>query len=148
MYKTLLLSVLLLQAGPIFAPPIEFDPAPAPAPVKGQKKGEVQYVQEYAKVLFEDYELEYYLPDGRRVDILTDTYAYECDFSYKYTEGVTQALAYALATNRSPGLMLLMKGSDDERYNQCLGVITDLRNRGYRFDFIVINVETGKIWRH
>ena len=144
--KYLLLSALLMVQPRIVPPPPEFEPAPVP--VVRQKMGEVEYVQQYAKVLFEDYELEYYLPDGRRVDILTDRYAYECDFSYKYTEGVTQALAYAIATNRNPGLILLMKGADDERYNQCLGVITHLRSRGYNFEFIAINVENGKIWRH
>ena len=144
MYKTLLLSLLLVQPP---APPVELF-EPAPMPVVRQKMGEVEYVQQYAKVLFKDYELEYRLPDGRRVDVLTSRYAYECDYSTKFCQGVGQALAYAVATNRNPGLILLMKGADDERYNQCLGVITHLRSRGYNFEFIVINVDNGKIWRH
>tara|TARA_R110000824_G_scaffold300225_1_gene488251 strand:- start:8144 stop:8578 length:435 start_codon:yes stop_codon:yes gene_type:complete len=144
MYKALLLSLFLVQP---LAPPVELF-EPAPIPVVRQKMGEVEYVQQYAKVLFDDYELEYILPDGRRVDVLTSRYAYEVDWSTKYCEGLGQSLSYAVATNRNPGLILLMKGADDERYNQCLGVITHLRSRGYNFHFIAINVESGKIWNH
>jgi hypothetical protein len=139
--KYLLLITMLL-----FKTQLEFEPAPAP--IVRQKMGEVEYVAEYAKILFDKCEVEYALPDGRRVDVLTETHAYEADWSYKYTEGLGQSLSYAVATNRSPGLILLMKGADDERYNQCLGVITHLRSRGYNFEFIAINVENGKIWRH
>jgi hypothetical protein len=139
--KYLLLITMLL-----FKTQLEFEPAPAP--IVRQKTGEVEYVAEYAKILFDKCEVEYALPDGRRVDVLTETHAYEADWSYKYTEGLGQALSYAVATNRSPGLILLMRGADDERYNQCLGVITDLRSRGYNFEFIIINVENGKVWKH
>jgi len=143
--KYLLLSALLM-AQPTAVPP-RFDPAPHPI-VRQPGDGEVSLVAKYAPILFDESQLEYLLPDGRRVDVLTDLFAYEADWSYKWTDGIGQALAYSVATNRSPGLILLMKGSDDERYNQCLGVITHLRSRGYRFDFITINVENGKIWRH
>lgn len=145
--KYLLLALLFAQP----APPT-FDPAPSPivrqvVPDMGQM-GEVEVVEYLAPLLFKDPEVEYALPDGRRVDVLTDDYAYEADWSYKWTEGIGQALSYAIATNRKPGLIFLMKGADDERYNQCLAVITNLRSRGYPFRFIVVNVENGKRWEH
>jgi len=146
MRYSLLLSLLAFVQPAPPAPP-RFDPAPHPI-VRQAGEGEVELVDKYAEVLFDEYELEYRLPDGRRVDVLTSRYAYEADYSTKWTEGIGQALAYAVATNRNPGLILLMKGADDERYNQCLGVITHLRSRGYNFEFIAINVENGKIWRH
>ena len=148
--KHLLLLALLTFPQPE-PPPTEdprlFERAPHPI-VRQVGDGEVELVAKYAPLLFHEPEVEYVLPDGRRVDVLTERFAYEADWSYKWTEGVGQALAYAVATNRNPGLILLMKGADDERYNQCLGVITHLRSRGYNFEFIAINVENGKIWRH
>ena len=139
-----LVSLLAFQP----EPPTElFEPAPVPI-VRQAGEGEVELVAKYAPILFDNPQVEYVRPDGRRVDVLTDRFAYEADWSYKWTEGVGQALAYAVATNRNPGLILLMKGADDERYNQCLGVITHLRSRGYNFHFVAINVESGKIWNH
>ena len=148
--KHLLLLALLTFPQPE-PPPTEdprlFERAPHPI-IRQVGEGEVELVARYAPQLFHDPQIEYALPDGRRIDVLTDRFAYECDWSTKFPEGIGQALAYAVATNRNPGLILLMKGADDERYNQCLGVITHLRSRGYNFEFIAINVENGKIWRH
>lgn len=85
-------------------------------------------------------ELEHRLPDGRRVDLLTETTAWEFDFAHKWTEGVGQALGYGIATNRRPGLWLLKKRDEDEEYNQALGVVTLLRERGIPIEFRVTEI--------
>ena len=53
--------------------------------------------------------IEYILADKTRVDCLTDDYAIEFDFAYKWAEAVGQALYYALKTNKNRGLCLLWK---------------------------------------
>ena len=97
----------------------------------------------------EDEGVEYTLPDGRRVDIYDkkNSIAYEVDWCKKWPEGVGQSLGYAIATNSEAGLILLFRSGDDEYYNTALGVVTDLRRRGIKYHFIVVNVENGKIWR-
>lgn len=50
---------------------------------------------------------EVVLPCGLRVDILTDTHAWEVDFAKKYFEGIGQALTYATLTKRKPALALI-----------------------------------------
>ena len=54
---------------------------------------------------------EHRTPDGSRVDILTDTEAWEVEHPHKWKEAVGQAHFYALATNRKPGIILLLKGA-------------------------------------
>jgi len=67
---------------------------------------------------------EYRTPDGSRVDVLVDDYAIEVDWCEKWPEAIGQALFYGLATNRKPGVVLLMRGRDsDQRYYlRCLAV--------------------------
>jgi hypothetical protein len=55
---------------------------------------------------------EYRLPDGSRVDLLSDTHAWEVDWAKKWPEGIGQALFYGLETGRQPGVILLVR---DER---------------------------------
>ena len=46
---------------------------------------------------------------NRRADILTWNYAYETDWSHKaWSEGVGQALAYAMLTGKKPGIIVLV----------------------------------------
>ena len=68
--------------------------------------------------------LEAKTPDGSRVDILTDEYAYEVDWAYKWPQAIGQSLYYAAATNRKPGIILLFKNRTEERryYLRCLVV--------------------------
>jgi len=93
--------------------------------------------------------VEYRLPDGRRIDIFDEdnNIAYEVDWCQKWEEGIGQSLGYAIATNSQPGLILLYKHGEDEYYNTALGVINQLRERGYNYKFIVVNVQSGKIWK-
>ena len=57
-------------------------------------------------------EVEAWLPTGR-IDIPTDRYAIEVDHVRNYREGIKQALQYAAATKRSPGLALFIDGAQD-----------------------------------
>ena len=93
--------------------------------------------------------VEYTLPDGRRIDIFDEdnNISYEVDWCQKWEEGIGQSLGYAIATNSQPGLILLYKHGEDEYYNTALGVVNQLRERGYKYKFIVVNVQSGKIWQ-
>ena len=93
--------------------------------------------------------IEYILPDGRRIDIFDEdnNISYEVDWCQKWEEGIGQSLGYAIATNSEPGLILLYKSGEDEYYNTALGVVNQLRERGYKYKFIVVNVKSGKVWR-
>jgi hypothetical protein len=93
--------------------------------------------------------VEYILPDGRRVDIFDEdnNISYEVDWCQKWEEGIGQSLGYAIATNSEPGLILLYKSGEDEYYNTALGVVNQLRERGYKYKFIVVNVKSGKVWQ-
>ena len=93
--------------------------------------------------------VEYILPDGRRVDIFDkeNGVAYEVDWCKKYAEGIGQSLGYAIATNCDPGLILLYKNGEDEYYNTALGIVSQLRERGYKYKLIVLNVQSGKVWK-
>ncbi len=51
-------------------------------------------------------------PTGR-IDILTDDYAIEVDHVRNYLAGIKQALQYAAAMKRKPGLALFMDGAED-----------------------------------
>jgi hypothetical protein len=138
MFKIFLSLAILLQGNQIFNP--------SNVPVARQKIGEVEYTKIYAEKLFEEYELEYQLPDGRRVDILTKTHAFESEWIYKFNEAIGQSLGYALSTNKNPGILILYKNGYDEQYNQLLTVVTSLRDHGYKINLIIINVDNGKIW--
>lgn len=57
---------------------------------------------------------EYRLPDGTRVDCLTQTHAIEFDFAKKWAESIGQSLYYSLMTNKKPGVVLIMENPDKE----------------------------------
>lgn len=63
-------------------------------------------------------------PEGSRVDVLTDEFAYEVEWVSKWKEAVGQSLLYGLQTNRQPGIILLLRGEakEDENYLRCLSV--------------------------
>lgn len=69
----------------------------------------------YKEVDYQEYfaewiggETEILLGDRSRVDILTEDYAIEIDYSYKWAEGIGQALFYAEKTGRQPGVVLIL----------------------------------------
>lgn len=53
-------------------------------------------------------EAEHQCPDGSRVDVLTDTTAYEVEWPEKWAQSIGQAVFYRAATNRKGGVVLLM----------------------------------------
>lgn len=55
------------------------------------------------------------VPSGR-VDILTDTHAYEVKFAPKWKHAVGQAIWYGLQTNKKPGIILIMKSNKERKY--------------------------------
>ncbi len=66
-------------------------------------------------------ELEHRLSDGARVDCLNSTYAIEVDYVDHWAESVGQALYYASATHRKPGIILLCPSTVNKRiYGGCL----------------------------
>lgn len=62
-------------------------------------------------------ELEYTLNDKTRIDCLTQDYAIEFDFAQKWAESIGQALYYALSTNKTAGVVLIMEHPEkDQKY--------------------------------
>ncbi len=63
-------------------------------------------------------EAEYVLEDLSRVDCLTDTHAFEADWAdgLKVYEAIGQALYYAAETGRLPGILLLIRKDNSEKY--------------------------------
>jgi len=57
--------------------------------------------------------IEYRLPDGSRVDCLTDKYAIEVDYSKKWKEAIGQALFYGIHTGRKPAIAIITNGKDE-----------------------------------
>lgn len=60
--------------------------------------------------------------DGSRVDVLTETHAWEVEWIKKWKEAPGQALYYGAATNRKPGVLLLTRGkpTEDLYFLRCL----------------------------
>lgn len=63
---------------------------------------------------------EYRLPDGSRVDCLTDDNAIEFDFAPKWAEAIGQALYYGSQTGKRPGVVLILEKWEDKRYKERL----------------------------
>jgi len=78
-------------------------------------------IVEMAKIVPPNSIREYTLPDESRVDILTDEYAFEVEWAYKWKESIGQSLYYAIQTDMKPGIILLFKGEpqDKENYLRC-----------------------------
>ncbi|GAK71187.1 hypothetical protein RRU01S_15_01120 [Agrobacterium rubi TR3 = NBRC 13261] len=49
------------------------------------------------------------LPNGTRVDCLTDVFAIEVDWTHKWAEAIGQSLLYAAATGKQPEIILVCK---------------------------------------
>lgn len=71
---------------------------------------------------------EFVTPDGSRVDVLTAEHAFEVEWVEKWSQAIGQSVFYGLATNRKPGVILLMRGkaSDQRYYLRCLAVCARL----------------------
>lgn len=69
--------------------------------------------------------LEVSLPGGLRIDCETVTHAVEVDFAPKWAEAVGQSLAYAAATGKRPGILLILEMSGDSRHLAKLRSVID-----------------------
>ena len=52
---------------------------------------------------------------GFRIDLVSETHAIEVDWGYKMYEAIGQALVYAQATGKMPGMAILLATERDER---------------------------------
>jgi len=87
-----------------------------------------KYYQQLTCEMFDDGEaiMEYRLPDGTRVDCLTEDFAIEHDFADKWAESIGQCLYYAAMTGKRPGIILIMEDPlKDQKYlNRVLETIS------------------------
>lgn len=72
--------------------------------------------------------IEYILDDNARIDCLTEDYAIEFDFAYKWAEAVGQALYYAVKTSKKPGIVIIIEKEGDKRSLKRLEILTDKYN--------------------
>ena len=79
--------------------------------VEFKKWYEHDYVNHYCKG-----KVEFVLPDRTRVDCLTDEYAIEYDYSYKWAESIGQSLYYSSATGKKAGIVLIIEKKHNNRY--------------------------------
>ena len=63
-----------------------------------------------------DAEVEVVLPDESRVDLLSETTAWEADWAEKWPEAVGQSVLYAIWTDREPGIILLVRDRRAEKH--------------------------------
>lgn len=65
----------------------------------------------YQRQIIERYGMEegQQTPSGARCDLMTEDYAIEVDWAYKYAEGIGQAALYAAELKRKPLVILLLK---------------------------------------
>lgn len=128
-----LLAALLLPPEPAATT----QPADTADPADRSAWHEVQWSAHLAEQM--GGEAEHRLPDGSRVDILTDATAWEVDWcrSGKWSQGCGQALYYGLATNREPGLILLQKDPTAERRHYLRALVVCARY-GIRLRVVVV----------
>ena len=67
---------------------------------------------------------QYITKYGTYVDCLTEQYAIETEFDYKWKEAIGQSLHYAEATNKKAAILLIKrKQSNKDYYNELMNVI-------------------------
>jgi len=78
------------------------------------KESEKYYQLAFADIV--DGKTEVVLSDRTRVDVLTETHAIEVDFAAKWAESIGQALHYEGMTGKKAGVLLVIKGYEEERF--------------------------------
>ena len=69
-------------------------------------------------------EVEFRTKDGTYVDCLTDEYAIEVEYDYKWKEAIGQSLHYAESTNKKAGILFIKRKESKKNYfNEMLRVI-------------------------
>ena len=87
-------------------------------------KNESYYQDLFSKYIKSD-QTEYRLDDNSRVDIITQTYAIEIDYDYKWYESIGQSLFYSIKTGLRPGIVLLI---DNQKYLNRLLIVANKYN--------------------
>ncbi len=83
-----------------------------------KEKSETEYQTIIANMI--GGEIEYKLPNGLFIDIVTHTHAYEVDFADKWYEAIGQALAYSFFSNKKAGIYLLCFSKNDFKKGKLL----------------------------
>lgn len=89
---------------------------------------------------------EVVLSDRTRIDIVTDDQAIEVDWSYKWAEGIGQALYYSSRTNKEPGLILIVKDIEKEQ-KYVDRVKTVIKVKSLRIFLYIFDVKAGELRR-
>lgn len=67
-------------------------------------------------------EAERILPDESRVDVYSESTVWEVEWSDKWEESIGQSLWYSIATGKSPGVILLLRGNYKTDFARCAAV--------------------------
>jgi hypothetical protein len=78
------------------------------------RESEKYYQLAFADIM--DGKTEVVLSDRTRVDVETDTHVFEVDFASKWAESIGQSLHYQEMTGKQAGVLLVMKGTEEERF--------------------------------
>jgi hypothetical protein len=83
-------------------------------PVLAEDRPEKWYVDKYCRSKFNGFP-EYHLPDGKRIDCMTDEYVLEFGFATSKYEDVGQSLYYSHRTGKKPGIVAIIKDAKDKK---------------------------------
>ena len=81
--------------------------------------------------------LEHRTKYGTYVDCLTEEYAVEVEFDYNWKESIGQALHYAEATNKKPGILIIKRSKSRKDYLEELN--KTIENFDLPIDVFIIN---------
>ncbi|MBS4759135.1 MAG: hypothetical protein KHX03_00350 [Clostridium sp.] len=110
--RIFLISIILFLATPVFA---------------SHQYLEKEYQNQWCKA--NKGLTEVTLPDSVRVDCVTDEYAIEFDFAYKWAESIGQSLYYSHCTGKKAGVVLIMeKPQKDMKYFERLNAVAKKYN--------------------
>ena len=89
-------------------------PTDSPVFIGGGERNEAYYRDKWASI--HGGEIEVRLADGTRCDIVTDEYAIEVEWAQKWYEGFGQALWYGFQLNKKPGIVMILRSKNDQKY--------------------------------
>ena len=81
---------------------------------KDDKRSEVDFVAKFCHA--RGGQIEKSLPNGTRVDCITEKHAIEGDFAPKWKEAFLQAQHYAIEADRRAGILLILENENDKVY--------------------------------
>ena len=114
------------------------------APAMGAEYNESDFAEAIAKGFMKNViETEHKLPNRKRVDILTTRYACEVDWISKaWSEGIGQALHYAMMTDKEPCVVVLIDKMHEENLRALLNTA---RKYNVYVEIYHANKQTGRI---